>query len=178
MRRRSLIKGLLPASLATRADFLYAETYLSPEQAQQVLFPGAQFTPALVTLSTDQKKTIEKTGNVRVRELQVKAWRTSIGGWFILDNAVGKHEFIDFALGLNGDGSVKGIEIMTYRETYGGEVRNPKWRAQFTGKSASSSVRIDKDIRNISGATLSSVHITDAVRRLLCTYEVALKNDH
>jgi FMN-binding domain len=37
-------------------------------------------------------------------------------------------------------------------------------------------VKIDKDIKNISGATLSSVHMTDAIRRLLYTYEIALKH--
>ncbi len=28
------------------------------------------------------------------------------------------------------------MEILEYRESYGDEVRNPKWRAQFTGKTA------------------------------------------
>ena len=47
---------------------------------------------------------------------------------------IGKHEFIPFALGLNQDGSVKDIEILEYRESYGDQVRKPAWRAQFTGK--------------------------------------------
>lgn len=176
MRRRSLIKGFLPAALLTGPAVLYAETYLNVEQAQHLLLPGASLNKSFVMLTDAQKSSIEKASGVRVRDMQVKAWRSGNGDWFIVDDVVGKHEFIDFALALSKDGAVKGVEIMTYRETYGGEVRNPKWRAQFTGKKLDSPVKIDKDIKNISGATLSSVHMTDGVRRLLNTWAIALKS--
>ena len=103
-----------------------------------------------------------------------KVWRVSGGGWFIVDEVVGKHEYITYAVGLSAAGAVQGIEIMDYRETYGGEVRNPKWRAQFAGKTKDATLQLDKDIKNISGATLSSRHITDGVRRLLAFHDVAL----
>ncbi len=157
--------------------FSMQETYLSPVQAQHLMCGGrTSHGRALSRLSDAQKKSIEKASNVNVREREIKAWKTSGGGWFILDNAVGKHEFIDFALSLSAGGAVKDVEILTYRETYGGQVREPKWRAQFTGKTTAQPVKIDKDIKNISGATLSSVHMTDAIRRLLYTYEIALKH--
>ena len=54
---------------------------------------------------------------------------------------------------------------MVYRETYGYEIRNDKWRAQFVGKNANSKLKLDDDIKNISGATLSCRHITDGVKR-------------
>jgi Na+-transporting NADH:ubiquinone oxidoreductase subunit NqrC len=57
-----------------------------------------------------------------------------------------------------------------YRESYGEQVRNPAWRAQFTGKRHGATLALTKDIKNISGATLSSSHITDGVKRLLATY--------
>jgi len=162
--------------MAAGPSVLYAETYLNVEQAQRLMFGGEGLSSAPVTLSDAQKKAIEKASGVNVRDKQVRAWKSSGGGWFILDNAVGKHEFIDFALALTSAGAVKDVEILTYRETYGGEVRAPKWRAQFSGKTTAQPVKIDKDIKNISGATLSSVHMTDAIRRLLYTYEIALKH--
>ena len=88
---------------------------------------------------------------------------------------LGKHEFITYALGLTAEGSVKQIEVMDYRETYGSEVRNEKWRAQFAGKNSKSKLILDEDIKNISGATLSSRHITDGVKRILALYELVLK---
>ncbi len=58
---------------------------------------------------------------------------------------------------------------------YGYQIRDPKWRAQFAGKTAQAPLRLDHDIRNISGATLSSRHVTEGVRRLLALYEIALR---
>jgi Na+-translocating ferredoxin:NAD+ oxidoreductase RnfG subunit len=87
----------------------------------------------------------------------------------------GKHEFITYAVGLNADGSVRQIEVMDYRETYGYEIRNAAWRRQFVGKRHGDSLKLDQDIRNISGATLSCRHIAEGVRRLLALHEVALR---
>lgn len=176
MKRRSLFKGLAPALALSGPAALYAEVFLTTQQARALLFPGEKLTPASVTLTSDQKKAIAKASGVRVRSDAVQAWRASGGGWLIIDNVIGKHEFIDFALALKSDGSVKGVEVMTYRESYGGEVKNPKWRAQFEGKTIAQPVKIDADIKNISGATLSSVHITEGVRRLLHTWAQVLKN--
>ncbi|MGL4302928.1 MAG: FMN-binding protein, partial [Sphingomonas sp.] len=94
--------------------------------------------------------------------------------WFIVDEVVGKHEFITFALALDASGAVKSVEILDYREAYGGQVRDPRWRAQFVGKRAGAPLRLGNEVKNISGATLSSKHVTDGVRRLLATYAIVL----
>ena len=70
---------------------------------------------------------------------------------------------------------VRGLEVLDYRETYGGEIRNPRWRQQFVGKRPGAALKLDGDIKNISGATLSSRHVTDGVRRLLATYDLLLR---
>jgi Na+-transporting NADH:ubiquinone oxidoreductase subunit NqrC len=158
----------------------FAVQYLNVEQAQRALFPDASaFVAVPVRLSGSQKRAIEETAKVRVRSEELAAWRAEAGGktvgWFLLDEVYGKHEFITYAVALDGTGAVRGIEIMDYRETHGSEVRNPKWRAQFNGKRAGSALELDADIRNISGATLSCKHIADGVRRLLASYEAVLK---
>jgi len=102
----------------------------------------------------------------------VQAWRADNGAMFFVDEVVGKHEFITWALGINPDGSVRGIEILDYRETYGAEVCEPNWRAQFVGKAHGAELRLHRDIRNISGATLSCRHLTDGVKRLLATHSL------
>jgi Na+-translocating ferredoxin:NAD+ oxidoreductase RnfG subunit len=152
-----------------------ANTYLTVEQAQRTIFPQRTFAPANVALTAEQQKAIESRSGVRVRSKEIKAWKVSGGGWFLVDDVIGKHEYITYAVGLNSDGSVKQIEILDYRETYGYEVRDAAWRQQFVGKTAQAPLKLDQDIRNISGATLSSRHITEGVRRLLATYETALK---
>jgi Na+-transporting NADH:ubiquinone oxidoreductase subunit C len=165
----------LPAS-ALIAPSALAIQYLTVEQAQKAIFPGKSFTALPVRLTGIQRKAIEQTSGVRVLRDEQQVWRVSGGGWFIVDEVVGKHEFITYAVGLNADGSVKQIEIMDYRETYGGQIRDQKWRSHFVGKTSRSTLKLDSDIKNISGATLSCRHITDGVKRLLAFYEIALKH--
>lgn len=172
---RPTIQWLTVSALVCGAAPVHAVTYLTIEQAQAAIFPGKKLTPAAMKLTVEQRKTIEKSSGIRVRNPELKVWRVEGGGWFILDEVIGKHEFITYAVGLTADGAVKQIEVMDYRETYGGQVRDEKWRAQFTGKKHGAKLKLDEDIQNISGATLSSRHIADGVRRLLATYEFALK---
>jgi|SRR5581483_11839230 len=165
---------LIPAVVISSAA--YGATYLTVEQAQAAIFPGAQLTASPVALTKEQVGAIEKKSGVNVRNSEVKLWKSSDGGVFIVDEVVGKHEFFTIAVGLNHDGSVKQIEIMDYKESYGYEVRNEAWRKQFTGKTSAAPLKLTDDIKNISGATLSCRHVTDAVKRLLATYDIAIKS--
>ena len=162
-----------PLSLAL-VSTAFAVTYLSASQAQQAIFPGQSFSSYPLQLTEAQRKEIEHESGVRLTATPPKVWRLNGGGWFIVDEVIGKHEFITYAVGLTSAGVVHGIEIMDYRESYGGQVRDPKWRAQFVGKTEASPLKLDRDIKNISGATLSSRHITEGVRRVLALYHVAL----
>ena len=155
---------------------LYAETYLTVDQAKQVMWEQTAMQKVPVKLTKEQMKSIKKASGTRVRDEVVHVWKTSTGGWFIVDQVVGKHEMIDFAVALTKDGKVKDVEVLEYRETYGSEVKNPKWLAQFFGKDYKTHFEIDENVKNISGATLSSVHITDGVNRLMHTWEQVLRH--
>ncbi len=161
--------------VAAVSTSVYATTYLTVEQAQQVIFPGAKFLQAFVTLTEAQRQQVERTTGLNVPRKEIMVWRVSTGGFFIVDEVVGKHEFINYAIGLNADGSVKQIEILDYRESYGYEIRNRNWRRQFVGKTSADALRLNQDIGNISGATLSCRHLTEGVRRLLASYAIAIK---
>ena len=69
---------------------------------------------------------------------------------------------------------MKSLEVLVYRESHGDAIRLPAWRGQFVGKRSGDLVRLDTDIRNVSGATLSCRHVTEGVRRLLLLHERAL----
>lgn len=142
--------------VAVMASAAHATVYLSVEQAQQAIFPGGAFVP------------FSASGETRI-------WRVAAGGWFFVDRVIGKHDFITYALGLDSSGKVRSIEILEYREAYGHEVRTAGWRGQFAGKSIADPLRLDEDIRNISGATLSCRHVTAGVKRLLSLYDASLK---
>lgn len=155
---------------------LQAKTYLTIEEAKRLLWGDVEMTPVNVVLTKEQMKSIHKASKTRVRNSVLKTWKVGDQGWFIIDWVIGKHENIDVAWALTADGKVKGLEVLVYRETYGDEVRNPKWRAQFHGKDHTQILKLDKQIKNISGATLSCRHITDGINRITHTWDQILRN--
>ncbi len=173
----SLNRHLYLIPLASISAISYATEYLSSEQAQKVLFPEADtFTAVPIQLTDEQKDQIKQLAGVRQRKSEVQIWRADkkgeVLGWMVLDEVVGKHEFITYSAALDPKGKVLGIEILNYRETHGGQVRDSKWRKQFVGKVLSDPFKLDKDVANISGATLSCRNVLDGVKRLLAMQKV------
>ena len=158
----------------------FAVQYFSTEAAQKLMFPEASaFEASPVRLDDTQRQFVEKAAGVRMRFAEQPVWKVMAGGkvvgWFVLDEVYGKHEFITYAVALDASGVVRSVEVLEYRETHGREVINPRWRAQFVGKRQGATLKLGKDIQNISGATLSCKHISEGVRRVLAIHEVALK---
>lgn len=175
--RRHLLKTSTLACLGYLgvSSVSYAKTYLTPSQAKALLFGKEKATKQPITLTKDQAKQIKKDSKVRVRHTELNVYKTASGDWLIFDEIIGKHENIDIAIAITKNGKVKGVEILVYRETYGHEIRNLKWRAQFLGKSNEDQLKLDDQIKNISGATLSCRHVTDAINRWTSTWDLILK---
>lgn len=151
------IRWSAPAAAIAIAFPAYAYQYTTVGAAQQQAFPGAQF---------------EEIHAGRI-------WKAVSGGrpvgYFFVDHVIGKHLYIDYTVAIGADGRVRHVEILTYRESYGYEVANAGWLAQFVGKSSGSTLEVNQDIRNISGATLSCRHVTEGVKRILAYYASHLR---
>lgn len=147
------IHWTVPAAVVMSASSsAHAVQYLTIPQAQRQAFPSASFA-----------------------EVQAgRIWKAESGGrllgFFVFDRVIGKHLYIDYAVALDPGGRIRSVEILQYRESYGGEIRSPSWLAQFVGKTSGSPLKVGADIRNISGATLSSMHVTEGVKRILAAY--------
>ena len=148
----SWVRLTLPAAVVASVSPAYAVQYLTIDAAQKLAFPSAN-------------RFVENGG---------LTWKAQAAdrllGLFVVDHVVGKHLYIDYAVSLDPTGRVMRVEILQYRESYGGEVREPGWLGQFVGKTSSSPLKVGSDIRNISGATLSSLHVAEGVKRILATY--------
>ena len=178
---RELAMGALLIPLAAYVAPAFSADYLTVAEAQQALFPEASaFADAMLSFSDDQRDQIKKLAGTRQRSKQQEVWRAEskgeLLGWMFVDNVIGKHEFITYAVAVSPEGNVMGIEILSYRETHGDEVREAEWRQQFTGKNLDDKLRLGKDIANISGATLSCRNITDGVKRLLVQWDMFLRH--
>lgn len=158
---------------------VYAASYLTIEQAQRLMFADASsFQDVSLRLTPEQLKAVEMASGVRPRSAEVRAFAARAGerllGHVLVDEVIGKVELITYAVAFEPDGTIRQVEILAYRETHGGEVRNAAWRKQFAGKKALEQLRFDEDIKNITGATLSSRHITEGVRRLVAAHRLLL----
>ena len=147
------VRFTLPAAVvASMASPAHAVQYLTVPAAQKLAFPSAN------RFVDNDGRTWKAQANDRLL------------GLFVLDHVIGKHLYIDYTVALDTSGRVTKVDILQYRESYGGEVREGGWLAQFVGKGSGSALRVGSDIRNISGATLSSLHVTEGVKRVLGTY--------
>lgn len=155
-----------------------ATDYLSVQQAQTLLLPGASFIERPLKFSDEHKERIKSLSGLRQRWDVQKVWRAEKGGqlqgWFVVDEVVGKHEFITYATAISPDGKVLGVEIMSYRETHGGQVREASWRKALAGKTLADRFKLDEDVPNITGATLSCRNVMDGVKRLLAIHQLHL----
>jgi hypothetical protein len=90
-----------------------------------------------------------------------------VDGYAIIDDELGQHEQITFAVKLSPAGVVERHEVMVYRESYGEEITDSRFRRQFQGKTAKDPVRAGVDIDVVTGATISSRSMAIGVRRAL-----------
>jgi Na+-translocating ferredoxin:NAD+ oxidoreductase RnfG subunit len=158
----------------------HAERYLTADEARKLCFPKADRFEERVARFTDaQKKSIASKSRVAVLNRGQRYWLayhdTNFLGVLVADHVLGKHEIIDYAIAIAPAGEVSQVEILEYRESHGYEVRNQKWRDQFRGKNVKSKLRLNDDIYNISGATISCRQVTEGVKRVLATYELVLR---
>lgn len=169
---------LLP--LAAVVAPAHANEYLSVQQAQKALFPEAdRFVAFPVLLSKAQREAIEDKSGLKQRWDKQDVWRAEkdgkLLGWFIVDRVVGKHEFITYAAALLPQGKVRGVEVMIFNETYGDQIREASWRKTLEGKTLADPFKLDEDVPNISGATLSCRNVMNGVKRLLVLQQVVLQ---
>jgi transcriptional regulator of nitric oxide reductase len=93
--------------------------------------------------------------------------RDSLLGFAVVRNVRGKDQPITFLVATDTTDRLRDIDILIYREPYGGEVAYDAWRKQFRGKTAKDRLEVGRDIRSISGATISVNSVTLGVRRAL-----------
>lgn len=175
MQNPSRARWILPLGLAAVPAYhaAHATQYLSVAEAQRAMFAEADEFAALPPIDAASAAALGAPGwSPQLFESRAAGKRL---GWFAVDRVIGKTELITYALALDAEGKVKALEILDYRETHGGEVRLPAWRRQFVGKDAAAPVELGRDIRNISGATLSARHVTEGVHRLLQLHQRVLR---
>jgi thiamine biosynthesis lipoprotein len=170
------------AAVATSAVPASAEVYLSESQALGVILGDK----AIVrrdqkVLGEALRKRLEHESNLQFPESTYTFFIATQDGkpakYAIVLNEIGKSEPITFMVGMSPEGKVTEVVIMEFRENRGWEVKEKRFLNQFRNKTVRSAIRVDEDIINYTGATLSSKAIARGVRRSLLLLDAFYPGD-
>ncbi len=165
---------LLLLALALQAPALRAqEVLLSREQALREIFPEAART-------VDERRPLDAPARARLQsqlgrpvvedEVDVTKVYDAAGalrGYAVVTEEVGKYRPITFMVGVTPQLRVRDVAVMVYRESRGGDVKRKRFLAQYRGKTARDPIDANRDIINISGATISVRSMNAGVKRVL-----------
>ncbi len=151
--------------------------YATEKEALRRMMPEADgFRVEGITLTKDQLKAAQKLTGKGFRKKKYDFWVGQKGkdniGYGLKLNVIGKKRPITFFIGITPEGQVLGVEVLIYRESKGSEVRYARFMDQFHKKTSVDPLRLGRDIRPISGATLSSRAAAYAVRKALAIFKV------
>ncbi|HNN97746.1 MAG TPA: FMN-binding protein [Pseudomonadota bacterium] len=163
-------------ALASPAEVRAQATYFTPRALLAEFFPKSQLvTYQKFELSAAQRSRVESLLGYGLKKTSYTLYIAKTGehvdGYAILDEENGQHLPISFAVKLSPSGAVERQEIMVYRERYGDEVRDPRFRQQFVGKTAADPLRPGEEVIAVSGATISSRAMALGVRRALVLFD-------
>lgn len=152
-----------------------AQEYFTVKAALVYLFPNAgKVAPVKKILTKTQLAHVRKElGGKDVRAewtFYVATTKGITNGYALVDNVIGKEKPITYVVSITSDGAVKEVEILKYRESHGGQVKNKAFRKQFVGKTTADTLKAGRDIRVVSGATISSKNIAFGVKRALLVW--------
>lgn len=160
------------------------DVYLTPEDAAKLMFPKSDsIRSEVITLTEDQKRQIEERIGWHFPETTFDCFigktKGILDGWAFIQNTIGKHKPMTYMVGVGPDGEVTNVEILIYRESRGSEVSKKRFNYQYQGKTVHDPIRINRDVINISGATMSVRSMSAGVKRaLVLADELYLKSNN
>jgi hypothetical protein len=156
----------------TEQEMMQAEVYLTEEEAIKIMFPKSQrIRKDVMRLSHEQKILVESRIGWKFPEdsfeVYVGETGATVDGYAMVQNTIGKHKPMTYMVGVDKKGHISNVELLVFREARGSEVRTKRFNAQYEGKNVLDPIRINRDIINISGATMSVRSMTAGVKRVL-----------
>lgn len=156
----------------TEDELSHAEVFLSEEEAVKIMLPKSErVRKETLRLTQEKKDLIEQRIGWKFPEeaFEVYVGETSekIDGYAMVHNTIGKHKHMTYMVGVDAAGACSDVELLVFREARGSEVGRKRFNVQYEGKTVLDPIRINKDIINITGATMSVRSISAGVKRVL-----------
>lgn len=156
----------------TEQEMMMAEVFMTEEDGVKVMLPKSErVRKETIKLSPEKKAQIEERIGWKFPEesfeIYIGETGTQIDGYALVQNTIGKHKPMTYMVGVDSKGRVSDIELLIFRESRGSEIRQKRFNTQYEGKTVLDPIRINKDIINISGATMSVRSMSAGIKRVL-----------
>jgi Na+-translocating ferredoxin:NAD+ oxidoreductase RnfG subunit len=156
----------------TDEELNHAEVFMSEEEAVKIILPKSQrVRKEVIELTQEKKGLIEQRIGWKFPEnafeLYIGETGDKIDGYAMVHNTIGKHKHMTYMVGVDANGACSDVELLVFREARGSEVGRKRFNSQYEGKTVSDPIRINKDIINLTGATMSVRSISAGVKRVL-----------
>jgi hypothetical protein len=156
----------------TEAELNHAEVFMSEEDAVKIMLPKSErVRKDVIQLTQDRKDFVEQRIGWKFPEQAFEVYIGETGdkidGYAMVHNTIGKHKHMTYMVGVDATGACSDVELLVFREARGSEVGRKRFNAQYEGKTVLDPIRINKDIINITGATMSVRSISAGVKRVL-----------
>jgi Na+-translocating ferredoxin:NAD+ oxidoreductase RnfG subunit len=157
-----------------------AVRYLTKEEALHIAMPEAQdIQVQQIQLTPEQQKRVaDKVAEPIATEtfiFYVGKHNGQVDGYAYITDKKGRHRPITFVVGIKTDCTVQDVAIMIYREPRGYEVKEKRFLRQYRRKAIDDPIEVHRDIKNISGATISAESVSAGVREALAICEEVFK---
>jgi len=156
----------------TEEEIGTVQVLTSEEHALAAIFPDADSAhPGVIALDSARREALRALLGRHVRDsafvyFDVFAQGRRAGTAVIAEER-GKYRPITFMAGVDTALRIVDARVLVYRESRGGEVQRTRFLKQYPGKSLSDPIRINRDIINITGATISVNALNAGIRKVL-----------
>ncbi|MFO0706912.1 MAG: FMN-binding protein [Nitrospira sp.] len=152
-------------------DFKYEEFMTEEEAVKTILSKSQRVRKELIRLTQEKKEQIEQRIGWKFPEesfeLYIGETNDKIDGYAMIHNTIGKYKPMTYMVGVDPKGTCTDVELLVFRDAKGSEVGKKRFNSQYDGKNVADPIRINKDIINISGATMSVRSMSAGVKRVL-----------
>ncbi len=140
--------------MGSALGFELFKTFQTPEAFLAETFGASQPAPDVLTLDSGKQSAISQVFGRAFPQSRLRYWRSAGRTVWIFDD-VGKEGYVPTTSGfVINNGVVEVARVLIYRESRGEQVAEPAFLHQLEGARAAGN-RLDRDVDNISGATLS-----------------------
>lgn len=152
-----------------------AKVFLTVDEALKLAFPGCEVARRTAFLKPEQVQRARELSGAEVPSALVNYYVASRGGqpagtaWFDTHRVRTLPETLMIVV--DRQGRVGRIEVISFREPEDYLPRGA-WYEQFHGKALDPDLQLKRDIRPVTGATLTARATTDAVRRVLALHQI------